>query len=185
VVDLGWCRPESYCISSRCGHRNGSVACFTRNFLVIYLFSNLYDSDNRDIYRLPPASLGGEADTACSGMASGASEREARSFSGRGFGLGTVDGQSVRACSGMASGASEREARSFSGRGFGLGTVDGQSVRPLRFPPALGIPLRRNSQVGTQRLRGKYEGYIYLGVLQREGSLLPLLFENREGTGSW
>ena len=68
------------------GTETAQLACVTRDFLVIYLFfcmevcvSNLLDSDDREICWFLPASslggsaLGGEADVACSGMASEAS----------------------------------------------------------------------------------------------------------------
>jgi hypothetical protein len=109
--------------------------------------SNLYDLDDRDISCLPPASsLGGKADSTCSGMASGASEREARSFFGRGFGLGTSDGQPVRETIGFAA------VRA--GCRFEL-----SSDWPLRFSLALEflrVPLRSNSQVRMQRFREEY-----------------------------
>ena len=127
--------------------------------------SNLLDS----ICWLPPASsLGGEVHVTCS---SDVSEREFRPFPGRAFGLGTLDGQPVRETIGFIA---------VCVRGCFPLSVD-VSDWPLRFPSALPVefleaPLAGgNGQVSMQRSRGKNEGYIYLGVLQRDGLVLPLL----------
>ena len=64
-----------------------SLHVFTLDFLVIYLvfwtgisMSNLLDSDDREICRLPPASPLGGGDVGRSGMASEAPKREVRPF---------------------------------------------------------------------------------------------------------
>lgn len=115
------------------------------------------------------------------GEAGEASEREVRPFPGRGVGLGTADGQprAVRETIGFAAVCASV------GRCFRL-SVDVLDL-PLQFPTALEsleTPLGGNGQVSMQKFRGNNEGYTYLGMLQREGSVLPLLFANGEGTGS-
>jgi hypothetical protein len=111
--------------------------------------SSLLDSDDRNIYWPPPASLGSETEVACPGLASEASERDVHPFPRRGVGLGTLVGQPVRETIGFAAVCA--------GGCFKL-LVDVSDWPPPFLPSLefLGTPLSgRNGQVSMQRSRGK------------------------------